>query len=104
MKIETIWENQDNIRWEIVKRSAKARHYHQRIWSMLKHIAVTKGHPNGDNKQSLLKLLRVNKQWPVSGTVTVERIDDGAVFALGHSFKQNKFTIKEIRAKAKLVS
>ena len=64
---------------QIVERNPGARFYSNRIISMINHAQITKGHINGDNIKSPLTLKRVSKNWPLSGSIILERGDGRTV-------------------------
>lgn len=64
---------------QIVERHPGARFYSERIIGMINHAQITKGHINGDKITSPLTLKRVSKNWPLSGSIILERGDGRTV-------------------------
>ena len=72
--------SQTQTTFDVITGRLADRFWGDRVADMLRHVEITHGRPGGDNRKSpIVKAVRVAKNWPVSGSIFVERAD-GARF------------------------
>jgi 7-cyano-7-deazaguanine synthase in queuosine biosynthesis len=82
----------NNIAKDVIARGVSP-FWQERLRGMADHAMTTHGSVYRDREVSGLRVVRVSKGWPLSGTVTVER-EDGAKFAFRHKKRAGTFVVE----------
>ena len=71
-----------------------------RLWTMTRHAMCETGHPNGDHTLSAVVGMRVCKDWPYRGSITLT-LENGKKKRLLHKkktkSKSGEFKIEEVK-------
>jgi hypothetical protein len=71
-----------------------------RVVDMLRNASITHGHPNRDNKKAVLTLKHVDKDFPLKGSVKLDRAD-GAKVTLSLKDKKWDIDVKKPKSSSK---